>query len=393
MSTNGGSDGGSFLVRLYEENFGEARYPQEAYGYWMFVVGWVLGVAALGLFLWSTSFERGTGGFWAYRRMAVLFAGVSFPVIMTGVVLRLPVRRTVEKVAVAGAVVCFVGLTWFVDAYPANWNLPAGSTGGPDYTAPIVAIYGFGALVLVASALVIPFVRDVTLETRVTVAASAEYELYEDDAGEWRWRLRHRNGEVIADSGEGYTRKENARKGIDSVRENAMDADHLEFDPTGFEIYEDEAGDWRWRLRHRNGNVLADGGEGYSSRSGVNRAVENVREAGETEVYEDEAGEYRWRMEDGGDVVADSGEGYSGRDAAEEAAEMIESYVEDADTLERNPAAFEIFEDSAGEWRWRLRHRNGNVLADGGEGYSSRSAAVDAVESVRSNAGAEVTEL
>lgn len=31
----------------------------------------------------------------------------------------------------------------------------------------------------------------------------ATFELYEDSAKEWRWRLRHRNTEIIADSGEG----------------------------------------------------------------------------------------------------------------------------------------------------------------------------------------------
>jgi len=41
-------------------------------------------------------------------------------------------------------------------------------------------------------------------------------------------------------------------------------------------------------------------------------------------------------------------------------------------------AAFERYEDNRGEYRWRLRHRNGNVLADSGEGYISRSAAEDA---------------
>ncbi|MFB6308854.1 MAG: YegP family protein [Haloarculaceae archaeon] len=37
-----------------------------------------------------------------------------------------------------------------------------------------------------------------------------------------------------------------------------------------------------------------------------------------------------------------------------------------------------------------MRHQNGNVLADSGEGYSSRSAVTDAIESVKRDApGAE----
>jgi uncharacterized protein YegP (UPF0339 family) len=50
---------------------------------------------------------------------------------------------------------------------------------------------------------------------------AATFELYKDKAGEFRWRLVHQNGQIIADSGEGYTTKANALNGIDSVRENA----------------------------------------------------------------------------------------------------------------------------------------------------------------------------
>ena len=53
---------------------------------------------------------------------------------------------------------------------------------------------------------------------------AATFELYEDKAGEYRWRLRHENGNIIADSGEGYTSKANAENGIESVKENAPDA-------------------------------------------------------------------------------------------------------------------------------------------------------------------------
>ena len=55
--------------------------------------------------------------------------------------------------------------------------------------------------------------------------SKATFEIYEDSAGEYRWRLVHDNGNIIADSGEGYASKQKARQGIDSVRDNAPDAD------------------------------------------------------------------------------------------------------------------------------------------------------------------------
>ena len=60
--------------------------------------------------------------------------------------------------------------------------------------------------------------------------SDARFELFEDREGQWRWRLKHHNGNVIADSGEGYTRKEKARQGLESVRRNAPDADVVETD-------------------------------------------------------------------------------------------------------------------------------------------------------------------
>ncbi|MFC7232151.1 HVO_2922 family protein [Saliphagus sp. GCM10025308] len=59
----------------------------------------------------------------------------------------------------------------------------------------------------------------------------AEFRLFEDRAGEWRWHLRHQNGNIIADSGEGYTSKQSARNGIRSVVRNAPGASVLEGRP------------------------------------------------------------------------------------------------------------------------------------------------------------------
>jgi uncharacterized protein len=50
---------------------------------------------------------------------------------------------------------------------------------------------------------------------------AAKFEVYKDKSGEYRWRLVHTNGQVIANSGEGYTSKVNATNGIKSVKENA----------------------------------------------------------------------------------------------------------------------------------------------------------------------------
>jgi uncharacterized protein len=52
----------------------------------------------------------------------------------------------------------------------------------------------------------------------------ATFELYEDNAGKWRWRLVYANGNIIADSAQGYSSKRRAKQGIESVKTNAPDS-------------------------------------------------------------------------------------------------------------------------------------------------------------------------
>lgn len=54
-------------------------------------------------------------------------------------------------------------------------------------------------------------------------AANPKFEVYTDKAGEFRFRLKARNGEIIAAS-EGYTAKASCLNGAESVRKNAADA-------------------------------------------------------------------------------------------------------------------------------------------------------------------------
>ena len=51
-----------------------------------------------------------------------------------------------------------------------------------------------------------------------------KFEVYADKAGEFRFRLKARNGEVIAVS-EGYKAKQSCMNGIESVKKNAPDAE------------------------------------------------------------------------------------------------------------------------------------------------------------------------
>jgi uncharacterized protein len=56
---------------------------------------------------------------------------------------------------------------------------------------------------------------------------AGKFELYTDKAGEWRFRLKAANGQVIA-TGEGYSSKAGALNGIESIKTNAPGADVVE---------------------------------------------------------------------------------------------------------------------------------------------------------------------
>lgn len=56
-----------------------------------------------------------------------------------------------------------------------------------------------------------------------------KFEIYKDKAGEFRFRLKAINGEIIAAS-EGYVKKDSCKNGIESVRKNAPYAPVIEED-------------------------------------------------------------------------------------------------------------------------------------------------------------------
>ena len=53
---------------------------------------------------------------------------------------------------------------------------------------------------------------------------AAKFEVYKDKAGEFRFRLKAGNGEIIL-TGEGYKAKASCKNGIDSIGRNAPDAE------------------------------------------------------------------------------------------------------------------------------------------------------------------------
>ncbi len=97
------------------------------------------------------------------------------------------------------------------------------------------------------------------------------------------FNLKAGNGETIATS-EVYTTEAACLKGVESVRKNAVDA-KLEDQTVAevaavtnpkFEMYTDKAGEFRFRLKARNGEIIA-ASEGYKAKASCLNGIDSVR--------------------------------------------------------------------------------------------------------------------
>ena len=99
----------------------------------------------------------------------------------------------------------------------------------------------------------------------------------------YTFNLKAANGETIATS-EVYNTKSSCMSGIKSVKTNApiarledlTDENTSKVTNPKFETYLDKAGEYRFRLKARNGKVIAVS-EGYSAKKSCMNGVESVR--------------------------------------------------------------------------------------------------------------------
>lgn len=98
-----------------------------------------------------------------------------------------------------------------------------------------------------------------------------------------KFDLKAGNGEVIATS-EVYNSEDACRNGIASVQKNAPVANvedqtvegYAEQKHPKFEVYEDKGGEFRFRLKATNGQVIAVS-EGYKAKASCLNGVESVQ--------------------------------------------------------------------------------------------------------------------
>ncbi|MBP5270094.1 MAG: YegP family protein [Clostridia bacterium] len=111
----------------------------------------------------------------------------------------------------------------------------------------------------------------------------------------FKFDLKAGNGEVICSS-EVYKTEASCIKGLESVRRNcvgAVEDQTVEGFETQkhpkFEVYVDKAGEYRFRLKATNGQVIATG-EGYKTKTSCLNGIDSIkRNAPEAKVEKIEA--------------------------------------------------------------------------------------------------------
>ncbi len=98
-----------------------------------------------------------------------------------------------------------------------------------------------------------------------------------------KFDLKHTNGQVIATS-EVYTTKASCLAGVASVQKNAPIANVENQTEEGyafqknpkFEMFQDKAGEFRFRLKARNGQIIAVS-EGYTTKASCENGIASVQ--------------------------------------------------------------------------------------------------------------------
>ncbi len=112
-----------------------------------------------------------------------------------------------------------------------------------------------------------------------------------------KFDLKAGNGEVIATS-EVYTTERACRAGIASVQKNApiaavedQTAENYKTEKhPKFEVYTDKAGEFRFRLKATNGQIIAVS-EGYKAMNGCLNGIESVKKNADSEIVVQDAKE------------------------------------------------------------------------------------------------------
>jgi uncharacterized protein len=215
-------------------------------------------------------------------------------------------------------------------------------------------------------------------EQNVTQSAGT-FETFQGEDGQFYFHLLAGNGEKVLQS-EGYVSLSGAKKGIESVKTNAVKMER-------FELLEAVDGEWYFNLKAGNHQIIGTS-ETYVNEANAQRALETVNklvvqalriEAAETggahfETFRGLDKKYYFRLRAGNGEIVLQSQGYTTKASAEKG---IASVRNNGKLTEQ----YEILEAQNGQHYFRLEAKNFQIIARS-EMFGSLQNAERGVESV-----------
>lgn len=96
-----------------------------------------------------------------------------------------------------------------------------------------------------------------------------QFEIYADKGEEFRWRMKDTNGTTVATSGQGYKAKADCKKMVENFKDDISKYE--------FELYEDNKKETRFRMKAKNGNVVGSSSSGYKTKADAEKAVGAIK--------------------------------------------------------------------------------------------------------------------
>ncbi|RQG90148.1 DUF1508 domain-containing protein [Natrarchaeobius halalkaliphilus] len=383
------------LFRLYERYVGEPDSKKDVYGYWLFVLGYL--IAAAGVFAFVVGYAGDTGSY-VLIRISGVTAAAGLSVCLFGLVLMLPVRRRGIQASAFGLVISLVGVVFFAAVYPHDWR-----GHGADWSVEVISVYAVGIGIIAGVTALVPVVtgqRGMFVEEEgqtedppiLTGDAleGAQFAVFRDEAGDWRWHVLHL--EALAASTERAVTRPEATEGIERVKSQISSAGLLELTTSAFRLYEDRNGAWKWTLARDDGSVVGSCVDEFDSRDEAEGSVSFLKDRGpDADVieidgaaftYTEERDQWYWQLiDDERRALASDDVGHRSQKRAEEAARTFAERFEHARVLDVADVGVELYEGESG-WAWRAVDDSDDVIATATDEFESRRDAEEAVEAI-----------
>jgi len=386
------------LFQLYEQYVGEPDSAKDVYAYWIFALGYLVGLIGVLSYLLGPASTPGTQ--FGQREITISVAATGLAITLFGIVLMLPVRRRGIQASVVGLGAAIAGVIGFTVVYPINW--PGGT--GPDQSPLVIAVYTLGIAILAGVTALVPVVtgqkgmfveeEGITEEPPIFLGDAlrdALFAVFRDDDGDWTWRIVTQ--EAVAESDSSALTRPDAESAIERLKGQIGSASLLEITTAAFRMYQNEMDHWRWMLMREDGSVVAESGGEFRERDGAEESVSFLKDHGpDADVvhiegaafnYYENRGDWHWELlDENRTAIAEGPTSFDGQGAAETAAIEAADRIADSRILAIETVGVELLEVDDG-WVWRVLDDDDEELIRSTETFAGRRQAESAADGVR----------